>query len=71
MLAFFVEVEVVLSARVAALLVPVANKGAGPELAVEIGRLLYNEVSVHFLVTVMLYLSTLCSISAMKIIVKS
>ena len=70
MLAFFVEVEVVFSARVAALLVPVANKGAGPELAVEVGCLLYNEVSVHILVTVMLYLSTLCSISAMKIVVK-
>ena len=70
MLAFFVEVEVVLSARVAALLIPVANEGAGPELAVKVGCLFYNEVSVHILVTVMLYLSTLCIISVMNIVVK-
>ena len=70
MLAFFIEVEVVLSARVAALLVPVTNEGAGSELAVEVGCLFYNEVSVHILVTVMLYLSTLCIISVMNIVVK-
>ena len=59
LLAFLVEVEVVLPAGVASFLVPVADEGAGPELAVEVSSLLDDEVPVHIRVAVMLYLSSI------------
>lgn len=44
---FFVKMKIVLSLGIASLLVPIPYKRFGFKLAVEIGGLPYNKISIH------------------------